>query len=162
MKLAALLTIPAVIALAAASAAPANRPGAPAHSQLVARPEAKVFAAMKGYFGNPFTTDFTLVSADAATNTLVATQSTTDLGTWSGWAYCIAAPMTMFGGGAFQSGSARLTVKLAPGQRDKNSTLVSVSGDFTGIYRIGGRTDRTACGSKGRLEAAILSAASGK
>jgi len=161
LKLTALIAIPITIALATAPLlARAEPPAAVYRSETVARPIGTVFSDLKQYFGDPFSSSYKLVTADAANHTLVAEQSTDDISTWTGWAYCVANPMEMFNG--FKSGTVRVTVKLTPAKAAKKSTVVSVAGEFIAMYQSGPKADRVGCGSKGRLENAILAAASAK
>lgn len=157
MKLAALLIVPAAIVLAAGPAPAQTRPRLVARTETVARPIDDVFATLKQYFSDPLMSRYKLASADAATHTLVATESGIDADTWHASAYCITSPMQMLFG--FRDGSVTVTVKLSKAPTVKHSTLVSVTADFKGMYGSKSEPHQMDCLSRGTVEKEILAAA---
>ena len=95
---------------------------------------------------------FELVSADEKTSTIVAKQTGIDSARWKTWAACETDPLHMI----YQLNDAivTLTIKLEQGAR--NTTFMTVSADFRGIYGLAQDQATIECKSTGALEDSIL------
>jgi hypothetical protein len=124
-------------------------------SGRVAKPVEQVFGTLKGYFSDVGLSKFNLVSADAATETIVARQTGIDNARWKQWAACKTDALHMVY--QFSDGTATVTVKLTHGAQD--TTFVTVSADLQGTYALANNVLNVACVSTGTLERQILTVA---
>jgi hypothetical protein len=121
----------------------------------IEKPADEVFATLKKFFTDSSLSNFTLVSADKRTLTLVAKQSGVDDGTWTRWAYCQTGPVQMIY--KLEDGTVTVTVKLD--KSPNHSTFANVSADFQGTYGLGSNENKVDCRSNFVLEDDILAAA---
>ncbi|HEY6395272.1 MAG TPA: hypothetical protein VIX12_07615 [Candidatus Binataceae bacterium] len=124
-------------------------------SAQINQPVDEVFKSLKTYFSDSALSMFQLVSAEAASKTIVARRNGIDDGTWAKWAFCETGPVEMIY--KLQDGAVTVTVKLEPS--GKNATFAKIMADFQGTYALYDRENKVACSSTGALEGNILAAA---
>jgi hypothetical protein len=125
------------------------------HSGQINQPVPKVFKTLKSYFGDRLESKFELLSADEKTATIVAKQTGIDSARWKNWAACQTDPMHMI----YQLNDAMVTLNIKLDQSPRNSTFMTVSADFQGIYGLAQDQTTIACKSTGALEDYILALA---
>jgi hypothetical protein len=148
--LAALVTL---FAIATASAV--EVPRVIPHSAPVNKPAPEVFQALKSYFSDRLESKFILVSADEKTGTIVAKQTGIDSERWRNWAACNTDPMHMI----YQLNDAIVTVTIKLDQSVHNTTFMTVSADFQGMYGLAQDQTTIECRSTGALEDNLLALA---
>lgn len=124
-------------------------------SHEIPRPVEDVYASMRKYFTDASMSNFTLVSEDPRTHTLVAKETGIGDEDWSRWAYCQTGPVQMVY--KLEDGTVLLTLKLE--KSTPHSTFASAAADFEGTYGLGANQSKVACTSKFVLEDNILAAA---
>jgi len=122
------------------------------HSAPVDKPVPEVFQNLKAYFSDRLESKFELVSADEKTDTVVAKQTGIDSAQWRNWAACQTDPMHML----YQLNDATVTVTIKLDQSPQNTTFMTVSADFRGIYGLAQDQTTIECKSTGWLEENIL------
>lgn len=122
----------------------------------VDRPLDAAYGTLKQYFTDSSLSQFTPVSSDDKTHTLVATRSGIGPNDWAELAFCTTSPTQMVYN--FSDGTAGVTAKL---EAAGNKTFVSVSADFQGTYTLGSNSIQIACVSKGVLEDKLIGVAGG-
>ncbi len=115
----------------------------------------RTYEMVRNYLSNPSNGPFTVVRADPATHTVVATRNGIDTQHWGEWAYCKLGPEHMLD--ALKDGAVTLTVKIKPAGR--HSSEMTVTADLKGTYGLGSSETTAQCISKGELENRILEAA---
>jgi hypothetical protein len=122
------------------------------HSAPINKPVPDVFKTLKFYFSDRRESKFELVSADEKTDTIVAKQTGIDSARWSQWAACETDPMHMI----YQLNDATVTLTIKLEQAPHNSTFMTVSADFRGIYGLAQDQTTIECKSTGALGDDIL------
>jgi hypothetical protein len=123
--------------------------------QQIQKPADEVFENLKNFFSDSARSNFTLVSADRRTHTLVARQSGIDDGRWSQWAYCETGPVQMI----YKLADGAVTVTVKVNKSTPHDSFASVAADFQGTYNLGSNENKVACTSRFVLEDNILAAA---
>jgi methionine-rich copper-binding protein CopC len=125
------------------------------HSASVNKPVSEIFQTLKLYFADRLESKFILQSADEKTGTIVAKQTGIDSDRWRNWAACNTDPMHMI----YQLNDAMVTVTIKLDQSVHNTTFMTVSADFQGIYGLSQDQTTIECRSTGALEDNILALA---
>ncbi len=122
------------------------------HSAPINKPVPDVFKTLKAYFSDRLESKFDLVSADEKTDTIVAKQTGIDSARWKTWAACETDPMHMI----YQLNDAIVTLTIKLDQAPRNTTFMTVSANFQGIYGLAQDQTTIECKSTGALEDNIL------
>ncbi len=125
----------------------------------VDRPPDEAYGTLKQYFTDSSLSQFTLISSDDKTHTLVAKRSGIATNDWADWAVCETGGEEMVY--TFSDGTVMVTAKLEAS--GKHKTFVSVSADFQGTYSLAlaSKSTELACTSKGVLENSLIAVAGG-
>jgi hypothetical protein len=122
------------------------------HSAPIDKPVSEVFQTLRTYFSDRVESKFALVSADEKTSTIVAKQTGIDSARWKTWAACQTDPVHMI----YQLNDAMVTLTIKLEQSTHNTTFMTVSADFEGIYGLAQDETTIECESTGALEDNIL------
>jgi hypothetical protein len=122
------------------------------HSAPVAKPVENVFQILKNYFSDRVQSKFELISADEKSGTIIARQTGIDSERWRNWAVCQTDPVHMI----YQLQDARVTLTIKLEQAPHNTTFMTVSADFQGLYGLAQDQTTIECRSTGALEDSIL------
>ena len=122
------------------------------HSAPVDKPVTEVFQTLKAYFSDRLESKFELVSADEKTGTIMAKQNGIDSARWRNWAACQTDPIHMI----YKLNDATVTVTIKLDQSPHNTTFMTVSADFRGVYGLAQDQTTIECQSTGTLEENIL------
>jgi hypothetical protein len=122
------------------------------HSAPISKPVAEAFQTLEAYFSDRLESKFELVSADEKTGTIVAKQTGIDSARWKTWAACQTDPLHMI----YQLNDAIVTLTVKLEQAPRNTTFMTVSADFRGIYGLAQDQTTIECKSTGALEDSIL------
>jgi hypothetical protein len=122
------------------------------HSAPVNKPVDDVFRLLKGYFSDRLESKFELVSADEKAGTIIAKQTGIDSERWRNWAACETDPLHMI----YKLDDARVTITVKLEQGSRNTTFMTVSADFQGLYGLAQDQTTIECKSTGALEDSIL------
>jgi len=125
------------------------------HSAPVNKPVNDVFHILKAYFSDRVQSKFQTVNANEASATIVAKQTGIDNLRWRQWAVCQTDPMHML----YQLNDAIVTLTIKLDQAPHNSTFMTVTADFRGIYGLAQDQTTIECRSTGALEDNILALA---
>jgi hypothetical protein len=125
------------------------------HSAPVHKPVEAVFNLLKGYFSDRVQSRFALVSADEKAGIIVAKQTGIDSERWRNWAACETDPLHML----YKLDDARVTLSIKLDQAPHNTTFMTVSADFQGLYGLAQDHTTIECRSTGTLEDSILALA---
>lgn len=140
------------IALAVASGSALEPPRVIPHSASIDKSRTDLFKILKSYFSDRLESKFELVSADEKTDTIVAKQNGIDSDRWRRWAACKTDPMHMI----YQLTDAGVTITIKLDKSTRNSTFMTVTADFKGIYGLAQDETTIECTSTGALEENIL------
>lgn len=122
------------------------------HSAPVDKPVDNVFKTLKAYFSDRVESKFELISADEKAGTIIAKQTGIDSGRWRNWAACETDPLHMI----YKLEDARVTITIKLDQAPRNTTFMTVSADFQGLYGLAQDQTTIECKSTGALEDSIL------
>jgi hypothetical protein len=122
------------------------------HSAPVNKPVDHVFLVLKNYFSDRVESKFELISADEKSGTIIAKQTGIDSERWRNWAVCQTDPVHMI----YQLQDARVTLTIKLEQAPHNTTFMTVSADFQGLYGLAQDQTTLECRSTGALEDSIL------
>jgi|SRR5579862_160941 len=122
------------------------------HSAPVDKPVDHVFHVLKSYFSDSSQSRFELVHADEKSGNIVARQTGIDAERWRSWAACETDPIHMI----YQLQDARVTLTIKLDQAPHNTTFMTVSADFQGLYGLAQDQTTIECRSTGALEDSIL------
>jgi len=122
------------------------------HSAPIAKPVSDVFHVLKSYLSDRLESKFQTVSANETDATIVAKQTGIDSERWRQWAACQTDPMHMI----YQLNDAIVTLSIKLDQAPHNTTFMTVSADFRGIYGLAQDETTIECKSTGALEDSIL------
>jgi hypothetical protein len=122
------------------------------HSAPVNKPVTDVFKTLKAYFSDRLESKFELVSADEKAGIIIAKQNGIDSARWRNWAACETDPLHMI----YQLDDARVTITIKLDQAPRNTTFMTVSADFQGLYGLAQDQTTIECRSTGALEDSIL------
>jgi hypothetical protein len=125
------------------------------HSAPINKPVPEVFKTLKAYFSDQVDSKFALISADEKTDTIVAKQTGIDSARWSQWAACQTDPMHLI----YQLNDAMVTLTIKLDKSPHDTTFMTVSADFQGIYGLAQDSTTIECKSTGTLEDNILALA---
>jgi hypothetical protein len=125
------------------------------HSAPINKPVPDVFKTLKAYFSDRVDSKFALISADEKTDTIVAKQTGIDSARWSQFAACQTDPMHLI----YQLNDAMVTLTIKLDKSPHDTTFMTVSADFQGIYGLGQDSTTIECKSTGTLEDNILALA---
>jgi hypothetical protein len=125
------------------------------HSAPINRPVPDVFKILKAYFSDHVDSKFALISADEKTDTIVAKQTGIDSARWSQWAACQTDPMHLI----YQLNDAMVTLTIKLDKSPHDTTFMTVSADFQGVYGLAQDSTTIECKSTGTLEDNILTLA---
>jgi len=155
-RLTLLIALPAIVALLGFGIAGAlEPPRIIPHSAPVAKPVSDVFHILKSYFLNRGESKFQVVNANEVAATIVARQTGVDNLRWRRWAVCQTDPVHML----YQLNDAIVTLTVKLEQAPRNTTFVTVTADFRGIYGLAQDETTIECKSTGALEDSILALA---
>ena len=122
------------------------------HSAPINKPVPELFQTLKTYFSDRLESKFELVSADEKAGTIVAKQTGIDSARWKSWAACQTDPLHMI----YQLNDAMVTVTIKLDQAPHNTTFITVSADFRGVYGLAQDETTIECKSTGALEDSLL------
>jgi hypothetical protein len=122
------------------------------HSAPINKPVPDVFKTLKSHFSDRLESKFELVSANEKTRTIVAKQTGIDSARWRTWAACQTDPMHMI----YQLNDATVTLTTKLDKSPRNTTFMTVSAEFRGIYGLVGDQTTIECKSTGVLEDNLL------
>lgn len=125
------------------------------HSASIEKPVSNVFQTLKNYFSDQVESKFVLVSADESAGTIVAKQTGIDSARWRNWAACETDPLHML----YKLNDAMVTVTVKLEQAPRNTTFMTTTADFQGIYGLAQDQTTIECKSTGALENNILALA---
>ena len=125
------------------------------HSAPVSKPVSDVFRILKTYFADRLESKFQTVNANEEAATITARQTGIDNARWRQWAVCQTDPVHML----YQLNDAIVTVSIKLEQAPRNTTFMTVSADFRGIYGLGENETTIECKSTGVLENNLLALA---
>ncbi len=125
----------------------------------VDRPLDEAYGTLKHYFTDSSLSQFTLLTADDKSHTLVAKRSGLGPNDWNELAFCKTGGEQMVY--TFTAGTVIVTAKMDA--YGKHKTFVSVSADYHGTYTLALASKSTdiACLSKGVLENNLIAVAGG-
>jgi len=122
------------------------------HSAPINKPVDHVFKVLRSYFSDRVESKFELVSADEKAGTIIARQTGIDSERWRNWSACQTDPVHMI----YQLQDARVTLSIKLEQAPHNTTFMTVSADFQGLYGLAQDQTTIECRSTGALEDSIL------
>jgi len=122
------------------------------HSAPVDKPVDHVFKTLRAYFSDPVESKFELISAHEKSGTIIAKQTGIDNERWRNWAACETDPLHMI----YKLEDARVTITIKLDQAPRNTTFMTVSADFQGLYGLAQDQTTIECKSTGALEDSIL------
>jgi hypothetical protein len=125
------------------------------HAAPVNKPVGDVFHLLRTYFADRLQSKFLTVNANAETATIIAKQTGIDNVRWREWAVCQTDPVHML----YQLNDAIVTLSVKLEQAPHNTTFMTVSADFRGIYGLAQDQTTIECSSTGALENNILALA---
>jgi hypothetical protein len=125
------------------------------HSAPVNKPVGDVFHILKTYFSDRVQSKFQTVNANEEAATIVAKQTGIDNLRWREWATCQTDAVHML----YQLNDAIVTLTIKLEQAPRNTTFMTVSADFRGIYGLAQDETTIECRSTGALEDNILALA---
>ncbi|HLI81598.1 MAG TPA: hypothetical protein VKV03_16535 [Candidatus Binataceae bacterium] len=125
------------------------------HSAPINKPVDAVFQMLKGYFSDRLESKFELISGDEKADTIIAKQTGIDSERWRNWAACETDPLHII----YKLEDARVTITIKLEQAPHNTTFMTVSADFQGLYGLAQDQTTIECRSTGALEDSILALA---
>jgi hypothetical protein len=125
------------------------------HSAPISKPVGEVFRALKSYFLDRAESRFQTVDANEKTATIIAKQTGIDSDRWRQWAVCETDPVHML----YQLNDAIVTLTIKLDQAPRDTTFMTVSADYRGIYGLAQDEATIECKSTGALENNILALA---
>jgi hypothetical protein len=125
------------------------------HSAPINKPVGDVFRVLKSYFLDRVQSRFHTVDANEKTATIIAKQTGIDSDRWRQWAVCQTDPVHML----YQLNDAIVTLTIKLDQAPRNTTFMTVSADFRGIYGLAQDETTIECRSTGALENNMLALA---
>ena len=125
------------------------------HSAPVNKTVDAVFKLLKGYFSDRVESKFELVSAEEKAGIIIAKQTGIDSERWRNWAACETDPLHML----YKLEDARVTITIKLEQAPHNTTFMTVSADFQGLYGLAQDHTTIECRSTGALEDSMLALA---
>jgi hypothetical protein len=144
-----------VVTICCAGAAAFVTPRIIPHSAPVNKPVSDVFHLLKTYFTDRLQSKFQTVNANAETATIIAKQTGIDNVRWREWAVCQTDPMHIL----YQLNDAIVTLTVKLEQAPHDTTFMTVTADFRGIYGLAQDQTTIECTSTGALENNILALA---
>src|ERR1700683_80121 len=118
------------------------------HSAPVNKSASEVFRTLKSYFADRLESKFILISADQKTGTIVAKQTGIDSMRWRNWAACNTDPIHMI----YRLNDAMVTVTIKLDRSVHDTTFMTVTADFQGIYGLAQDQTTIECRSTRALE----------
>jgi hypothetical protein len=125
------------------------------HSAQVPRPLDDVFGTLKRYFSDSSLSQFTLISADKTTRTLIAKQTGIPPNKWREWSSCEVDPVHII----YQLTDSSVTVTVHLEKGEPHTTFATITADFEGTYGLGSNVETIGCRSTGTLEDSLLAVA---
>jgi hypothetical protein len=122
------------------------------HSAPINKPVGAVFGVLKRYFSDRVESKFGLISADEKAGIIVAKQTGIDSERWRNWAACETDPLHML----YKLEDAQVTITIKLEQAPHNTTFMTVSADFQGMYGLAQDHTTIECRSTGELEDSLL------